>query len=153
MQILKDEWKPDYIVGITRGGLVPATILSHLLEVPLHTIKVSFRDGKEVDCEHNSWMSEDAIGYGSMGCLEDEKSKILIVDDINDTGLTYQWIQQDWRSSCLPNFHEWNTVFGHNVRYAVLVENQASKESSDYSAIQINKAEKDCWVVFPWESE
>jgi len=29
MQMFKDEWRPDYIVGITRGGLIPAVLLSH----------------------------------------------------------------------------------------------------------------------------
>ena len=39
-----DGWKPDYIVGLTRGGLVPAAMLSHYLEVPMETLKVSLRD-------------------------------------------------------------------------------------------------------------
>lgn len=153
MQILKSGYKPDYIVGINRGGLPAAVVLSHLLEVPMHTLKVTLRDGAEEDCDHNCWMSEDAIGYGSAGCLEDEKTNILIVDDINDSGATYKWIQNDWRQNALPNFQEWNTVFGHNVRFAVLVNNLASKETADYAAIEINKAEKDVWIVFPWEAE
>lgn len=32
-------WKPDYIVGLTRGGLVPAVYLSHYLNVPMETLK------------------------------------------------------------------------------------------------------------------
>ena len=63
IQILKSEWKPDYIVGIGRGGLVPAVILSHILEVPMHSLKVTLRDGAEEDCDHNCWMAEDAMGY------------------------------------------------------------------------------------------
>ena len=30
-QLQQDNWKPDYIVGITRGGLIPATLLSQYL--------------------------------------------------------------------------------------------------------------------------
>jgi hypoxanthine phosphoribosyltransferase len=32
LQMYNDNWKPDYIVGITRGGNVPATILSTLAD-------------------------------------------------------------------------------------------------------------------------
>ena len=151
IQILKSDWRPEYIVGISRGGLTPAVMLSHILEVPMYTLKVTLRDGVEEDCDHNLWMSEEAIGYGKMGCLEDEKTNILIVDDINDSGATYQWIQQDWKSSCLPNLSEWNSVWGHNVRFAVLANNLASKESVDFSALEINKTEDPTWIVFPWE--
>jgi hypoxanthine phosphoribosyltransferase len=152
-QINTGDWRPDYIVGINRGGLPAAVVLSHLLEVPMHSLKVTLRDGAEEDCDHNLWMSEDAVGYGSAGCLEDEPAKILIVDDINDTGATYKWIKDDWRSTCLPNLKEWDTVFGSNVRFAVLVNNLASKEAADYAAMEINKAEQDVWIVFPWEHE
>lgn len=153
LEISKSNFKPDYIVGINRGGLTPAVMLSHLLDVPMYTLKVTLRDGVEEDCDHNLWMSEDCVGYGPMGCLEDEKAKILIVDDINDTGATYQWIQKDWQDSCLPNLAEWNTVWGHNVRFAVIVNNLASKESADYAALEINKVEDPSWIVFPWEHE
>ena len=40
-----DGFRPDYIVGLTRGGLVPAVMLSHYLNVPMHSLGVSLRDG------------------------------------------------------------------------------------------------------------
>jgi hypoxanthine phosphoribosyltransferase len=152
-QVLKSNYKPDYIVGINRGGLPAAVVLSHLLEVPLYTLKVTLKDGVEEDCDHNCWMSEDAIGYGSAGCLEDKKTNILIVNDINNTGATYTWIQNDWRWAALPNFEEWNTVFGDNVRFAVLVDNATGKQAADYAAMQIDKTADPSWIVFPWEAE
>ena len=33
-EIAIGDWKPDYIVGLTRGGLIPAVMLSHYLDVP-----------------------------------------------------------------------------------------------------------------------
>ena len=33
-----DGFKPDYVVGLTRGGLILATMLSHYFEVPMHTL-------------------------------------------------------------------------------------------------------------------
>jgi hypothetical protein len=39
------------------------------------------------------------------------------------------------------------------VRVAVLVDNESSKSEIpvSYSAVDLNKAEEDCWIVFPWE--
>lgn len=150
VQLYKNDWRPDYIVGIHSGGSIPAVMLGKMLGIKTYSLDVRLRDG-EGECESNLWMSEEAIGYGGMGCLEDEKAKILIVDDINDSGATYKWIKEDWKSSCLPSLEEWNTVFGDTVRFAVLVNNLGSSEMADYYSMEINKAEKDSWIVFPWE--
>jgi hypothetical protein len=65
-----------------------------------------------------------------------------------------QWIKKDWPQSCLPNDKGWETVWGNNVRFACLLDNQASNFGEfDYTAMEINKMEKDVWVVFPWEGE
>ena len=141
-QMYKDSWRPDYIVGLTRGGLIPAVIMSNTLNIPMHTLKVNLRDHVE-GSESNLWMSEDALNG----------KNILIVDDINDTGATLDWIKKDWQTSSLPNDPRWLTVWGNNVRIAVLIDNLSSNFSGkvDYSAKEINKAEEDVWIVYPWE--
>jgi len=146
-QLQQDNWRPDYIVGITRGGAIPAVLISQYLDVPMNALKVSLRDSS--DTESNTWMAEDAYGYnGPVGFHE---KNILVVDDINDTGATIAWIKEDWQSSCLPNDDRWNCVWGHNVRFATLTNNMASKETVEYSVWEVNKAEEDCWLVYPWE--
>ena len=141
-QLQRDAWVPDYVVGLTRGGLVPANLISQYLEVPMETLKVSLRDSSSRS-ESNLWMAEDAF----------EGKKILIVDDINDSGATLNWINEDWLSGCLPGHPDWNNVWGNNVRVAVLCDNEASASELNvsYSAVDLNKAEEDCWIVFPWE--
>ena len=158
-QMYKDDWRPDYIVGLTRGGLIPAVYMSHTLGIPMETLKVALRDG--TGGEHNGWMAEDAFGYIPSDMREDTtkrsfatyKKNILILDDINDTGATLDWIIQSWQDSCLPNDPDWQFVWGNNVRFAVLFDNLSSKFSRkvDYSAVEINKAEEDVWIVYPWE--
>lgn len=154
----KDNWQPDYVVGLTRGGLVPAAMLSHYLDVPMETLKVSLRDSNNGP-ESNLWMAEEAFGYvpKEEQILADfdyslHAKNILIVDDINDTGATLNWIREDWQSSCLPDHDRWNNVFGNNVRFAVLINNEASDfKDIDYVGLNINKLEEPIWCVFPWE--
>ena len=148
-QMQQDNWKPDYIVGITRGGAIPAVLLSQFLDVPMNALKVSLRDN--ADTESNLWMAEDAFGYNAAEIGDPVCKNILVVDDINDTGATIAWIKEDWQSSCLPNDARWNHVWGQNVRFATLTNNLASKEDVDYSVWEVNKAEEDCWLVYPWE--
>lgn len=151
-----ENWKPDYIVGLTRGGLVPALMFSHYLNVPMQTLNVSLRDSA-MGPESNLWMAEDAFGYDNnpdtvLKCNADLKKKILIVDDINDSGATLNWIKEDWQSGCLPNSNDWEYVWHNNVRFAVMINNEASEfKSPDYVGKIINKMEKDEWCVFPWE--
>jgi hypoxanthine phosphoribosyltransferase len=146
---IDDNWRPDYIVGLTRGGLIPATLLSQYTGIKMHTLNVSLRDGNE--SESNLWMAEDAYGFNAENVGDPCCKNILIVDDINDEGNTIAWIKQDWQSSCLPNDARWEHVWGQNVRIATLTNNMASKETVDYSVWEVNKAEEDCWLVYPWE--
>jgi uncharacterized protein len=141
-QLQRDAWMPDYVVGLTRGGLVPANLISQYLSVPMECLKVSLRDDASQP-ESNLWMAEDAY----------EGKRILIVDDINDSGATLNWIKQDWQSSCFPDNTSWHLVWGDNVRVAVLCDNEASASELNvsYSAVDLNKAEEDVWIVFPWE--
>lgn len=136
-QLNNDNWKPEYIVGLTRGGLIPATMLSHYMNVPCKTLHVQLRDGHEGedDTETNCWMADDAA----------QGKKILIVDDINDTGATLNWIQKDWATTRTSG------SWGDNVRVAVIVNNVTSTAAVDYSVYDIDKDEKNEWFVFPWE--
>ena len=135
-------WRPDYVVGLTRGGLTPAVMISHYFGVPCETLKVSLRDGGEP--ESNLWMAEDAF----------EGRNILVVDDINDTGATIDWIIKDWPRGIYSEEEHWNAIWHNNVRFAVLIDNLSSRCSIevDYSGTEINKTQQDVWVDFFWES-
>ena len=169
--ITLDGWRPDYVVGLTRGGLTPAVMISHYFDVPMKSLDVSLRDGG--DTVTNCGMAEDALGYplpelevgndlasvleGASELLEMGVGKdwrnILIVDDINDTGATFNWIMKDWQDVNKPNDPGWDHVWNENVRFAVIVDNLSSKSEVivDYVGKHINKAENDVWVEFPWE--
>jgi hypoxanthine phosphoribosyltransferase len=103
-----------------------------MLDIRCESLKVALRDHKRKN-ESNTWMAEDAVA---------KRKNILVIDDINDTGATFDWIKKDWG------------INGHtNVRFAVLTENLSSEfEDVKYWAHEVNKAEEDVWLVYPWEN-
>ena len=115
-QIYLDDFRPEVVVGFSRGGNIPATLFSQFFDIPCFIINK--------DEEYT---------------LPQDK-KILVVDDINDTGET------------LTTFN--NTLFEENVKdlkYATIVNNMTSTFEVDYYSVEINKMEEDVWIVFPWE--
>tara|TARA_Y100001937_G_scaffold115430_1_gene166194 strand:- start:1337 stop:1810 length:474 start_codon:yes stop_codon:yes gene_type:complete len=129
-QMYADNYKPDYIVGITRGGNIPATIISNMIDIPCEALKVSFRNDDRV--EKDFWLKQYILD-----------KNILVVDDINDTGATFKWIWDDWNL----------TEKEHNVKFATLTENTPSVFGQvSYCVHEVNKVEQDVWLVYPWEN-
>ena len=163
LEMYKTNFKPDYIVGLNRGGLQVSVVLSHLLDCDHYALDVRLRDNKgETGPESNCWMAEDAFGYVSQIDRDDvwskstsdpaKKKKILIVDDINDTGATFKWIKEDWQAGCLPDSPNWDTIWNQNVRFAVMCEKTHTEfDGVDYVWQTIDTGEEDTWIVFPWE--
>lgn len=67
----------DLIVGVNRGGCLPAVCLSHSLGIPATMIDFSTRDGVNI---HPQSL------YGYFEGLSDKYQDILIVDDLVDSG-------------------------------------------------------------------
>ena len=70
-----DGFKPDYVVGLTRGGLIPAVLLSEYTEIPMQTLKVSLRDNPET--ESNCWMGLYAMRFITARCPSKIQSEKL----------------------------------------------------------------------------
>ena len=142
--IAASNWRPDYVVGITRGGLLPAVLISQFFNVQCHTLKISFSEGNH--CETNTWMPEDATGGRN----------ILIVDDINDSGRTLNWLVDDWEATAsnADCDAEWEDIWLNNVRFAVVLNKHSSdfKFKPNYCGRKVSKADEDIWWEFPWEN-
>ena len=83
---------------------------------------------------------------------------MLVVDDINDSGATINWIKQDWENTINKKIDDnvlyvWNTIWNDTTRFAVLYDNTASAADLkvNYAAEEINKVDDPSWIVFPWE--
>ncbi len=162
-QMQKESWKPDFIVGITRGGLTASNLLSQYLDVTMFTLDVRLRDGEHVPCESNKKLAEIAFGINdgkSTGARWDvgQRKKVLIVDDINDSGATINWIKNDWENIINTSIKDnvdyvWKSIWNESTKFAVLFNNTASEANIDvnYAAEEINKIDDPSWIVFPWE--
>lgn len=121
--------KFDYIVGLSRGGLLPATIASHYMGLRMEPLQWSTRD-------HN-------LKIHHLGILDDLAggAHILLIDDINDSGKTFIDLFADW---------QYNKQSSKGiVTTATVLQRYTTKLPSDYYGKLI---ENDDWVVFPWES-
>ncbi len=127
-----DTWRADFLVGIGRGGLVPAAYLSHRLDVPLLSVDHSSGDA--------SFAGEL---LAKLAAKSREGTHILIIDDINDTGSTIAYLRHAIESQ---------GGVDDRVRVGVLVNNVRSKARVDYSSTAIDRDVDKRWFVFPWEA-
>ncbi|MCG8451638.1 MAG: phosphoribosyltransferase [Spirochaetales bacterium] len=71
----------DMVIGIERGGILPAYLASRWLDIPLASMKIRFRD------EKHQPLTETPILV--RGIQEDVQGKhILLVDDVGNSGAT-----------------------------------------------------------------
>jgi xanthine phosphoribosyltransferase len=142
--IVRSHWQPDYIVGLSRGGLVPGVMISHWLNVPFKPLEVSLRDGGY--CKSSKFLAREAYGLNEDGV----KKNILIVDDINDTGQTFNWIMRDWSQTCGVQYDKTQRcVWNNTVRFAVIVNKITSK--CDVGIDYEGRITDNNWIHFPWE--
>ena len=134
----KDKYKPDLIVGITRGGLIPAVHVSHYFDVPMTTIQYSLRD-------HTS-ISDNLIPYSILRAMSDKK-QVLFVDDICDEGHTLFNIYED-----IDKHISLHSLDKSTTKSAVLHHNLgATLFTPDYCGMEINKVEDPVWIIYPYE--
>lgn len=126
-----DDWKPDFIVGIGRGGLVPGAYLSHRTGITLLSVDHSSR---------LSHFSDRLIARLAEQSAQGER--IMFVDDINDSGSTIRTLRAMIAAG--------GGIAG-NVRFAVLLNNVNSASTVEYWSRTIDRRGDKRWFVFPWE--
>jgi uncharacterized protein len=127
-----DAWQPDFIVGIGRGGLVPAVFLSHATGIALLSVDHSSKVPTFGD-ELLTRLAAKTVGG----------TKLLIVDDINDSGRTLAYLRKAIAAAGST---------AENLRIAVLIDNIRSIQRVDYRARTIDREQESRWFVFPWEA-
>ena len=122
------EYKPDVIVGIARGGLIPAVRLSHILgDIELKVIDVKFY----TDINEHTEMPKITIPiYGDL-----KGKRVVIVDDVSDTGKTLEVV-----------INEVKRLGAKEIKVACLAMKPWTSVVPDFYVFRTDK-----WIVFPWE--
>jgi hypothetical protein len=128
-EIRESGFRPDYIVAIVRGGMVPAMNLSDLLGV-YDVLTLRVRHWGATAVKDKKAVLDIPLNASIAG------KKILLVDDLTDTG--------DSIVLALENIKKLSPA---EVRVATLIHKASSKVEPDYYA---EKIEKWRWVIFPW---
>jgi uncharacterized protein len=126
------DWSPHLLVGVGRGGLVPAVYLSHRTGLPL------------VSIDYSAGLPAFAMELiPALAARTHSGERLLFVEDINDSGKTIAALRQALSAA--------SADMGQ-VRFAVLTDNVRSREKVDYSARTIDRHVTKDWFVFPWEA-
>lgn len=131
-QILDSGWEFDSIVGISRGGLMPAVLLSHLLRKKMGVICANSYEGEEEMQQGELSISNDiAIVANTLG------TRVLFVDDLADKGETLIRMKE-WMSKNHPEVTQ--------LRTAVIWKKPTSQIEPDYYVATTTK-----WICQPFE--
>jgi len=129
--VADDGYRPDLILAIARGGLLVCGALGYALGVKnTFTMNVEFYTGVDERLELPMILPPvpDLVDFADF--------KVLIADDVADTGATLQLVKE---------FCEGKVA---EVRCAVLYEKSRSAVKCEYVWRRTDR-----WITFPWSAE
>ena len=120
-RLLSRKW--DKIIGIARGGLIPAAIIARELNIRVvDTVCIS------------SYTLRTQGEAHILKKIEGDGENCLIINDLVDTGKTAQVVRK-----MLPKAY-FATVY-------------AKPEGCSYVDTYITQVSQDTWILFPWDAE
>ena len=126
--VRKSGFEPDVIVGVSRGGWIPARIMSDLLENPkLANVTAEFYVGVA------ETKREPVITQPISLPVKDKK--VLVVDDVADTGESLKLVKSHLQKQGASE-----------IKIATVYRKPWSTTVPDYY-----EKETCFWIVFPWE--
>ena len=130
-QVGDDGYEPEMILAIARGGLLVGGALGYALDVKnVYTMNVEYYTGVDERLE------VPRILPPAPDFVDLDDARILIADDVADTGNTLRSVQE----FCAGKVGE--------VRVAVLYEKPASLVACDYVWRRTDR-----WINFPWSDK
>ena len=127
-QIRRDDFNPEVIVGVSRGGWPPARVMSDLLQNPnLANMRVEFY--KDIGLRNNKPRITQTVTMEVVG------RRALIVDDVSDTGHSLQAVVNHLRRKLVKE-----------LRVCTIYMKPKSLFRPDYFSRTTKK-----WIIIPWE--
>jgi hypoxanthine phosphoribosyltransferase len=130
-RILDDDYRPDMLLSIARGGLVVGGALAYALEVKnTFTMNVEFYVGVD------ERLPMPMILPPVPELVDLDEARVLVVDDVADTGRTLALV----KDFCAGSVGE--------TRVAVLYEKPRSIVRCEYVWRRTDR-----WIDFPWSAQ
>ena len=132
-------FKPTVLVGIMRGGAPIIDILSRIFKLPTAYIVIQSYSGKGTEDRQGELIFAREI---SSIASQKDFERILLVDDLSDTGLTLnksiEWLKK----------YEPVKNFIKDIKTACLWKKKSSTFTPDFCSVLLNH---DPWIVQPTE--
>ena len=127
-QIRRDQYEPEIIVGVSRGGWPPARVMSDLLQNPnLANMRVEFY--KDIGVRNKKPRITQPV------TMEVVRKRVLVVDDVSDTGHSLRVVADHLRRKPVKE-----------LRVCTIYMKPKSIFRPDYYSRTTRK-----WIIFPWE--
>ncbi len=137
--MIHQNYKPTVLVGIMRGAAPIIDILSRILKLPTAYIVIQSYSGKGIEDKQGQLMFAREI---SSLAIAKDYNKVLLVDDLSDTGLTLnksiEWLKN--YNSIKDNINE--------IKTACLWKKKSSTFTPDFCSVLLDS---DPWIVQPTE--
>ena len=136
---IHNNYKPTVLVGIMRGAAPILDILSRILKLPIAYIVIQSYSGKGMQDKQGQLVSAREISS-----LAENKdfNKVLLVDDLSDTGLTLnksiEWLKK----------YEPTKDYIKEIKTACLWKKKSSTFNPDFCPVKLIS---DPWIVQPTE--
>ena len=136
---IHQNFKPTVLVGIMRGAAPIIDILSRILKLPTAYIVIQSYSGKGTEDKQGKLMFAREI---SSLAVSKDFNKVLLVDDLSDTGLTLNK-SIEWLKNYNPIKHNIN-----EIKTACLWKKKSSTFTPDFCSVLLDS---DPWIVQPTE--
>ena len=136
---IHQNYKPTVLVGIMRGAAPILDILSRILKLPIAYIVIQSYSGEGMEDQQGQLMFAREI---SSLAESKDYNKVLLVDDLSDTGLTLNK-SIEWLRNYAPTKN-----YSKEVKTACLWKKKSSTFEPDFCPV---KLDSDPWIVQPTE--
>ena len=137
--LIHKNYKPTVLVGIMRGAAPIIDILSRILRLPIAYIVIQSYSGKGTQDQQGQLMFAREI---SSLAKDKDFSRVLLIDDLSDTGLTLNK-SIEWLRNYAPTKN-----FIQEVKTACLWKKKSSTFEPDFCPVRLDS---DPWIVQPTE--
>ena len=127
-------FNPDVIVAIGSGGLIPARMIKSYLNVDVNVVSVK---------SYNKFNISGKIEVVQWNFTNYINKRILVVDDVDDTGKTL--------SFCIDKLRKTNKARDIGV---FVIHNKDKEKYSKLKDVSYMSGEtvSDSWIVYPWDT-